>query len=188
MPAFGPTDVRALVDGGMTIGFHTRGHHPLPTLDDDKLADALAEGRLDLEEVVGERLKVVGYPHGRADSRVAAAARRAGYCVGYTGNARAVQVGDDALLLGRIDPSYRSLGHFALQLVHALARSRPLAAGRPDVSRRRRKNANPSTQDDDAEPRDDGDRGKEHARESGQQDMEANRDDPEGTEGQGFDR
>ena len=115
-------DVRTLVEAGMTVGFHTRRHHPLPTLDDRALAAAFTEGRSDLEEVFGGTLTIVGYPHGRADERVAAAARRAGFEVGYTGSGRAVRAGDDTLLLGRIDPSYRSVGHFALQIPWALSR------------------------------------------------------------------
>jgi peptidoglycan/xylan/chitin deacetylase (PgdA/CDA1 family) len=129
LPAGDPSDdglradgVRTLVQAGMTVGFHTRRHHPLPTLDDRALAAAFTEGRSELEEIVGGTLTIMGYPHGRADERVAAAARRAGFEVGYTGSGRAVRAGDDALLLGRIDPSYRSVGHFALQIPWALSR------------------------------------------------------------------
>lgn len=114
-------DVRALVAAGMTVGFHTSRHHPLTTLDDAGLALALAEGRERLEELAGATIDVVGYPHGRADGRVADAARAAGFAVGYTTAERAVTPRDDRLLLGRINPSYRSVGHFAVQLVRALA-------------------------------------------------------------------
>jgi peptidoglycan/xylan/chitin deacetylase (PgdA/CDA1 family) len=114
-------EVGALAEAGMTIGFHTERHHPLTTLDDEELAAALARGRPRLEELVGAPVDVVGYPHGRADARVADAARNAGFRVGYTTAERAVTPGDDLLLLGRINPSYRSVGHFALQLVLALA-------------------------------------------------------------------
>jgi peptidoglycan/xylan/chitin deacetylase (PgdA/CDA1 family) len=115
--------VRELVEAGMSIGFHTRRHHPLPSLDDRALEAALEEGRDELEELIGERLTVVGYPHGLADERVAAAARRAGFETGYTGLAEPVQPGDEPLLLGRLNPSYRSAGHFALQIAAALVRA-----------------------------------------------------------------
>ena len=114
-------DVRALAAAGMTIGFHTLGHHPLPTLDDAELTAALADGREQLQELAGERIGVIGYPHGRVDGRVADAARLAGFDVGFTTAEQAVTPSDDRLLLGRINPSYRSVGHFAVQLVRALA-------------------------------------------------------------------
>ena len=113
-------DVHALAAAGMTIGFHTLRHDPLPSLDDRELADALAGGREALERLVGRPLTVVGYPHGRADGRVAAAAKAAGFDAGFTTVEAAVTPDDDRLLLGRINPSYRSSGHFALQLVLAL--------------------------------------------------------------------
>jgi peptidoglycan/xylan/chitin deacetylase (PgdA/CDA1 family) len=116
--------VRALLDAGMSIGFHTLRHDPLPALDDRALAAAFRQGREELEEVVGERLRVVAYPHGRADGRVAAAARSAAFETGYTGYGNPVQPGDDPLFLGRIGPSYRSVGHFAVWIVAALVRAR----------------------------------------------------------------
>jgi peptidoglycan/xylan/chitin deacetylase (PgdA/CDA1 family) len=112
--------VRELAAAGMTIGFHTRRHDSMPALDDAQLAAALSDGRAELEELAGARLAVIGYPHGHADERVAAAARAAGFDVGYTTAEQAVTPASDTMLLGRINPSYRSTGHFALQLVGAL--------------------------------------------------------------------
>ena len=113
--------VRRLVEAGMTIGFHTRRHDRMPALDDQALAASLRDGRAELDEVVGAPLTVIGYPHGGADERVAAAARDAGFSVGYTTVEHAVTPDDDTLLLGRLNPSYRSPGHFAVQLVRMLA-------------------------------------------------------------------
>jgi peptidoglycan/xylan/chitin deacetylase (PgdA/CDA1 family) len=116
--------VRALVEAGMLIGFHTRHHHYLPSLDAEGLAAAFEDGRADLEEVVGRRFTLVAYPHGAADGRVAAAAREAGFEIGYTGVPKAVQAIDNPLLLGRLGPSHHSVAHFALQLAAALLRLR----------------------------------------------------------------
>lgn len=114
--------VRALVGRGMGIGFHTLRHDPLPSLDADALALAMTAGRAELEAITGQKLTSIAYPHGHVNSRVAAAARSAGFEVGFTTKVEPVYSGSDSLLLGRLSPSYRSIGHFALQLVRLLAR------------------------------------------------------------------
>lgn len=117
-------DVLALVEAGMTVGFHTRRHDTMPLLDDGELEAALVDGRAELEALAGEPLTVIGYPYGWADGRVGAAARAAGFAVGYTTRAEAVTPSSDRMLLGRLNPSYRSAGHFALQGLFALLRAR----------------------------------------------------------------
>jgi peptidoglycan/xylan/chitin deacetylase (PgdA/CDA1 family) len=117
------SDLQALSAAGCEIGFHTLRHDPLPTLDDENLAQAMRQGCARLEDVLGQKLTTIAYPHGRADLRVAAAARAAGYAFGFTGTIEAVSPTSDPLLLGRVDASYRSVGHLALQLVRALLRA-----------------------------------------------------------------
>jgi peptidoglycan/xylan/chitin deacetylase (PgdA/CDA1 family) len=107
----------------MTIGFHTLRHDPLPSLADDALATALREGRAQLEEIARSQLRLIAYPHGRADARVAEAARKAGYRLGFTGAEEGVGPRSDRLRLGRIQPTYRPTGHFALQLLRSLLRA-----------------------------------------------------------------
>ena len=114
-------DVRMLVENGFEIGFHTLRHDALPALDDDGLARAMSEGRARLAAVVGRDLDVIAYPHGKADARVAAAARAAGYAFGFTTSGEAVLPTSDPLLLGRAYPASPSTGRFALQLARALA-------------------------------------------------------------------
>jgi peptidoglycan/xylan/chitin deacetylase (PgdA/CDA1 family) len=137
-------DVRKLASSGMEIGFHTLRHDPLPSLDAAALARALSDGRDMLEAVAGRRLSTIAYPHGRADRRAANAARQAGFEIGFTGERQAVGPESDPLLLGRLGPSYRSIGHFALQIAWMLiagsrpsaprswsSKSRPVTDGRP---------------------------------------------------------
>ena len=114
-------DVRALARAGFEIGFHTVRHDSLTQLDDDQLDRAMEHGRARLEELVGRRLVTIAYPHGKADARVAAAARAAGFRTGYT--TRPTPVGDesDPLLLGRIEAPRASLRAFATSLVRTLA-------------------------------------------------------------------
>jgi peptidoglycan/xylan/chitin deacetylase (PgdA/CDA1 family) len=113
-------DVRDLVAAGMAIGFHTLRHDALTQLGEAQLLDALQAGRGELEAVVGHPLDAIAYPHGRADERVAAGARGAGYRHGFAGEGRPVRPEVDPLLVPRMTPSYRSVGHFGLQLLLAL--------------------------------------------------------------------
>jgi peptidoglycan/xylan/chitin deacetylase (PgdA/CDA1 family) len=113
-------DVRRLADAGFEIGFHTRRHYRLPPLTNDELQRAMREGREELEGVVGRRLTTIAYPHGRADERVAAEARAAGFEVGFTGVPAPVTHETDALLLGRLSPSYDSVGELAFDVASTL--------------------------------------------------------------------
>jgi peptidoglycan/xylan/chitin deacetylase (PgdA/CDA1 family) len=116
-------DVRALAEGGFEIGFHTLRHDRLPPLSDTSLRAALRDGRDALEEAAGRRLTLIAYPHGRADERVAGAARAAGFEFGFTGAGVAVTARSDPLLLSRIEPSFTDLASFAGQLVDTLRRA-----------------------------------------------------------------
>jgi peptidoglycan/xylan/chitin deacetylase (PgdA/CDA1 family) len=115
--------VRELADAGMTIGFHTRRHDALSLLDDDRLASALTDGRAELSEVAGTAVDLIGYPHGRADGRVADAARAVGFRGGFTSRRVAVSPASDPLLQGRIGPSHTSLGSLAVQLAFTVQRA-----------------------------------------------------------------
>ena len=95
--------VRRMSDAGHEIGFHTRTHDTLTTLDMTELGAALREGRADLEEAAGAPLEAIAYPSGRVDDVVASAARDAGFRRGYTTQPEPVRPGEDALRLGRVD-------------------------------------------------------------------------------------
>jgi len=113
-------DVRALVDAGFDVGFHTLRHHRLPPLTDTALVDALHEGRAELEAAAGRPVTAIAYPHGRADERVAQAARAAGFRLGFTGTGKAVTASSDPLLLSRIEPAFTDVVALAGQLAWAL--------------------------------------------------------------------
>jgi peptidoglycan/xylan/chitin deacetylase (PgdA/CDA1 family) len=99
----GDEDARALVDAGMEIGFHTIDHPVLPTLDDDALAAAVANGRQELADALGAPIERFAYPHGRADARVAEATAAAGYSGAWTTTKRVVEPSTPAMLRGRWD-------------------------------------------------------------------------------------
>jgi len=107
---------------GMTVGFHTFRHDPLTGLTDEQLADAMRHGRDELAELAGAPVDVIGYPHGRADERVAAAARDAGFRFGYCTRRVPVTPSSDPWLLGRFGPSLRSVGALALELAVTLVK------------------------------------------------------------------
>jgi peptidoglycan/xylan/chitin deacetylase (PgdA/CDA1 family) len=96
-------DVRGIVAAGLELGFHTRRHYLLSTLDDSQLRFAMREGRNRLEALAGERLTMIAYPHGKADGRIAAAARAEGYERGFTGWGFPVEPTTDPLLIGRLE-------------------------------------------------------------------------------------
>jgi peptidoglycan/xylan/chitin deacetylase (PgdA/CDA1 family) len=97
-------DIEVLAAAGMSIGFHTLRHRILPPLPPDELEADLVEGREDLEAVVGRRIQLFAYPHGKADPRTAAAVRRADYRAAFTGRPSPVVRGVDPYLLGRWEP------------------------------------------------------------------------------------
>jgi peptidoglycan/xylan/chitin deacetylase (PgdA/CDA1 family) len=130
--------LRRLAASGMEIGFHTRRHDVLPALGDAELAEAMRVGRKELEDVVGP-LRTISYPHGLADARVAAAARAAGFEAGFTGLPAAVTSGSDPHLLGRVSPSYASVGELAFDVAWTLCRAAFSGRGPATPARRDRR-------------------------------------------------
>jgi peptidoglycan/xylan/chitin deacetylase (PgdA/CDA1 family) len=116
-------DLQGLAAQGLEIGFHTRRHYLLTTLDDGSLSTALVEGREELEAIVGQRLRMIAYPHGKADARVAEAARVAGYEFAFTGLPVSVTPTTDALMMGRIEGQAVQLRDFARTIATTLAES-----------------------------------------------------------------
>jgi peptidoglycan/xylan/chitin deacetylase (PgdA/CDA1 family) len=62
-----------------TIGSHTVTHPHLTSLSDGDLERELRDSRMHVESRLGRRCTLLAYPYGEHDSRVHAAARRAGY-------------------------------------------------------------------------------------------------------------
>jgi glycosyltransferase involved in cell wall biosynthesis/peptidoglycan/xylan/chitin deacetylase (PgdA/CDA1 family) len=128
------SQVQALVEAGFELGFHTRDHRPLPELTDEELEQSLDQGRAALETVAGHPLTTIAYPHGRADERVAAAARAAGYTTGFTGPGRPITARSDRLLLGRAELLLEDPAAFELALASELwAARQPVGRGPDEV-------------------------------------------------------
>ena len=117
--------IRALVAAGMGIGYHTLDHPVLTSLDGPGLHRALVGGRDRLAEEAGIAVEQIAYPHGKADRRVAAASRRAGYAAGWTGWPAPLRAGSDRFLLPRWEPGHLDQDAFASALVVRLHRTAP---------------------------------------------------------------
>ena len=113
-------DVKRLAAAGFEIGFHTLHHDALPALDDRVLAEAMIEGKGALERTAGTPIAAVAYPHGKADRRVAEAARAAGYRRGFTGSGQAVGARQRSPDAGPADPGLGTVGDLALGLARGL--------------------------------------------------------------------
>jgi peptidoglycan/xylan/chitin deacetylase (PgdA/CDA1 family) len=86
-------ELRQAAKLGHEIGSHGRRHIPLVGLDDSVLEDELAGSKQELEDLLGQEVKTVSYPYGRADARVKLATQRAGYigaCGSYPGRRTSV--------------------------------------------------------------------------------------------------
>lgn len=106
-----------LAAAGWEIGFHTRRHDLLTTLDDDDLRAALEDGR---DAIGGTSVRTLAYPHGKAGERESRAARQAGFVAAYTGRSEVLTELTDVHLIGRLQPDHATLGRFALALARAL--------------------------------------------------------------------
>ena len=116
--------IRALVEAGMEVGFHTLHHRILTGLPVEAVDAAVRDGRHELEAVVGKPVDVFAYPHGKADRRIADRVRRAGYRAAWTGRPHAIADGTDRFQLGRWEPPPVVGGDFMARLAVRLNRGR----------------------------------------------------------------
>lgn len=72
-----------LLEAGWDVGSHTMSHARLPALDDEELAQELLDSRRQLEARLGS-CRMLAYPFGDWDARVATAAAAAGYSFAFT--------------------------------------------------------------------------------------------------------
>lgn len=97
-----PTELKELAQvPGASIGAHGRSHRPLTECGDDELAVELTDSKRYLEDLLGQPITSLAYPHGAADRRVRDAAERAGYQLGACSYFDINRPGRDALMLNR---------------------------------------------------------------------------------------
>jgi peptidoglycan/xylan/chitin deacetylase (PgdA/CDA1 family) len=119
------SNIQALSNAGMSVGFHTLHHEILTHLGDDELDAALTVGRGTLERITGRPLSHFAYPHGKADARTAGKVRDAGYEAAWTGRPQPVHRRDDRYLLGRWEPGRLDVDDFLVGAAIRLTRGSP---------------------------------------------------------------
>jgi peptidoglycan/xylan/chitin deacetylase (PgdA/CDA1 family) len=72
-------ELRGLRAAGVEVGAHTATHPDLTRLSKDEAHGELARSKSELEEVLGEPVRVAAYPYGRANEETVAACREAGF-------------------------------------------------------------------------------------------------------------
>ena len=93
----------------------------MTALDDAELQAALHDGRRELEAAAGTPLTAIAYPHGDADSRVAAAAAAAGFELGFVTAMAPITPATPRLLLNRPEILAASPPRFGLELARIYA-------------------------------------------------------------------
>lgn len=114
-PAVAPSVIgwdglRAMAGAGLTLAPHSRSHPILPTVDDATLAAELERPLEDLRREIGSAPPALAYPSGVHDARVRAAARAAGYRLGFSTRRAAIPSirRADPLALPRINVGVRA--------------------------------------------------------------------------------
>lgn len=98
-------EARALRDGGIELGGHTRGHWVLSALDGRTQEEEAAAGRTSLREGLGTELQSFAYPFGRPwdwNEASVEAVRRAGFTTATTTGAGTNVASSDPLRLERL--------------------------------------------------------------------------------------
>jgi peptidoglycan/xylan/chitin deacetylase (PgdA/CDA1 family) len=114
-----PGQLREVAASGLVeIGSHTRNHPDLRTLPPDRLLEELKNGRDDLEQLLGTRIRAFSYPFGAYNEAVTAAARQVFDCA-FTARQGLNTAETDLYLLRRTTVD-RYEGPFGL---HAMLRS-----------------------------------------------------------------
>jgi peptidoglycan/xylan/chitin deacetylase (PgdA/CDA1 family) len=88
---------------GVQIGSHSVTHARLTECDDARLREELSGSKSYLEDLLGQKVDALSYPHGAVDQRVRDFAAEAGYLMGGTSRFDINPPGRDPLLLCRTD-------------------------------------------------------------------------------------
>ena len=129
-PMMTRAQVRALRDGGMQVGAHTRSHPILDSIPDDDAAFEIRSSKTDLESILGEAVTLFAYPNGKPGGdyagRHVAMVRDAGYDAAVSTVPGACERSSDRFQLPRFTPWDRQRGRYAARMLNNL-RTRAVA-------------------------------------------------------------
>ncbi len=118
--------VRELPRYGMAVGGHTVTHPILTTLGIDDARQEVADGRRDLEQTLGEPVRLFAYPNGRPrrdyDATHVALIREMGFDAAVATAWGVADRSSDRFQLPRFTPWDASVNRFGLRLAHNLTR------------------------------------------------------------------
>ena len=118
--------LRELRRYGMSIGAHTVSHPILTTLPIDDVRREIVDGRRDLEETLGERVKVFAYPNGKPvqdyDESHVKLVRELGFDAAVSTAWGVSKRDSDRFQLARFTPWDANTTKFGLRLVHNMVR------------------------------------------------------------------
>jgi peptidoglycan/xylan/chitin deacetylase (PgdA/CDA1 family) len=124
------TQLCGLHSAGMGIGAHTVSHPILARCDEQTARQEIADGRRQLEALLGERVGLFAYPNGKLDADYTREhvriVREQGFDAAVSTNPGASRTGDDLFQLSRFTPWDREPWRFGLRLAQNL-RQAPVA-------------------------------------------------------------
>jgi peptidoglycan/xylan/chitin deacetylase (PgdA/CDA1 family) len=124
--------VRALRARGMDIGAHTVTHPILTRLGADAARDEMARSKRDLEQLLGEPVRLFAYPNGVPGQDYgpehATMARECGFAAAVSTAWGAASTTSDRFQLPRFTPWDRTRLRYGVRLLHNLQRSERIAA------------------------------------------------------------
>ncbi len=116
--------VRALHRAGMTVGAHTVSHPILARLDAASARSEIAQGRSDLEAIIGDRVGLFAYPNGKPGEDYApetvGLVRELGFDAAVSTTWGSARPANDPFQLPRFTPWDRTRNRFGLRLARDL--------------------------------------------------------------------
>lgn len=119
-------EVGALRSAGMELGAHTRSHPILSGLSEREAESEIAQGKAELEAILGEKVTSFAYPNGNTKRdlgrRDAEIVKRCGFVAAATTDLGVANAHTDPFLIPRFTPWDRSPQRFALRCAVTLAK------------------------------------------------------------------
>ena len=116
-----PDEIKELNQRNLvSFGSHCVSHRPLPILNDRESKEEISRSKIELENILGERVETLSFPHGAFERRHADWARQAGYTRVFSISPECAFAQPNKLVTGRVrvDPADWAV-EFRLKLLGA---------------------------------------------------------------------